>query len=670
MKQTEMRKQRWMASGLIALVLAGCAGTAGSTDQASSEPASAASADKTAQASSDFVPTATAGKPLPMWVANDAIPSKQQSRQVYKLDPAAVKANAVKVANDLKTVPDAWKNAPILYYVVDPLSDIKRVPDLYPEDGKPAGTLQIVASKGEFEPASFLVYARKNADKFSFTVSDLKNAKNGDVIPASALDAKLVKVWYQCGAGWFGYMADPLRRTLTPEMLVNDEKMIFVDPNTQDNYARYTAPDGTFSYEWISADFQVSSYLFSNLVRIGMIHDADTLQPTVLNKDEFKQFMVTAQIPKTARGGIYEGTITMTVDGKIAGTMPVQIGVLNFELPNAATNYDINKEFYLSMYGTGGAQDNERILKNLVDHNVTHIGGIPDLNSMNEKKVRKEIALLEKYGAATRPLFFNGPGCGFTFPGGEPQNDEQKASMAKSQEHFNKVAEFTEKMLGHRDVYCYGMDEGGYWAVKGERAAWKGIHNSGMKVMVSTHNDKRMLYPLDFMILPRMPSKDRSEVVRLFHASHPNGLCGWYADPHSGPENPDYFRRIHGLMSYKADYDFAANYCWYRNDWNDMAIAYESNYRGIIIVYAINDRIIDTLAWEGIREGIDDIRYATKVKQLALEAEKSKDGNVIHLGRKALGYIAYWDTRGNPDTFRMECVNYIIELEKALKKVK
>ena len=121
-------------------------------------------------------------------------------------------------------------------------------------------------------------------------------------------------------------------------------------------------------------------------------------------------------------------------------------------------------------------------------------------------------------------------------------------------------------------------------------------------------------------------------------------------------------------MAYKYNYDVAYNYTWYRNDWNDFAIAYESQYRGIIIVYAISDRVLDTLAWEGVREGIDDIRYATKLKQLAYEAEKSPDADVLHLGRRALAYLAYWDIRENPDTFRTECANYILQLEKALGK--
>ncbi len=587
-------------------------------------------------------------------------------RQTYPLDPAAVKANAAKVAKDLKTAPDSWKKAPVLYYAVDAMSDIKRLPDLYPADGRLAGTLDIVAALGEFEPASFLVYPQKNVDKFELKVSDLKG-KNGDTIPASALDLKLVKIWYQCGAGWFGFMADPLARTLTPELLVNDENLIWVDGKTQDNYARYSNADGSTHYEWISADFMVTDYKFSNMVRIAMLNDADTLQPVVLNKNEFKQFMVTAKVPNDAKAGIYTGSIDMVADGKKIGSIPVQLGVLPFSLPDAKTNYNLEKPFLLTLYGTGGSQDHERILQNLVDHNCRNIAGFPDVDPSNEAKFVREIELAKKVGASLRPLF-SGPGVGYTIWGKKEPTPEQQAKIADLQNRLNAAAAMTKKYLGHTDFYCYGYDEGGYECIKGERLSWRAAHAAGAKVRVSAHNHKKMLYPLDFMIMPRMPSKIRAEYVAKFHESHPNGLAGWYADPHSGPENPDYFRRIHGLMAYKANYDVSSNYTWYRNDWNDFAIAYESNYRGIIMVYAISDRILDTLAWEGVREGMDDIRYATKLKQLAYEAEKSPDADVLHLGRRALAFITYWDVRENADTFRMECVNYIMQLEKALNK--
>lgn len=596
-----------------------------------------------------------------MSAANAAEPVR---RQKYSLDPAAVRVNAAKVAADLKKAPKQWQKAPVLYYAVEAMSDIKRLPDLYPVDGRLAAPLDIVAAKGEFEPASFVVYPQKNVDKFELRVSDLKG--KGGKIPASAIDLKLVKIWYQCGAGWFGFMADPLGRTLTPELLVNDENIIWVDTSTQDNYARYSNHDGSFNYEWISADFMVTDYKHSNMVRISLLKDADKLQPVVLNKNEFKQFMVTIQVPKNIPGGIYTGAIDMIADGKKIGTIPLQAGVLNFELPDARTNYDINKPYHLCFDGTWDAQKTPRIVQNLVNHNAKTIAGFPKPDPQNEEQFVKDIELAKKYGVALRPLF-GGPSVGMKVWSNTP-NQAQKAQLEQLQQKLNAAAAMVKKHLGHTDVYCYGADEGSYETVKAERFAWRAAHAAGLKVYVSGHHHERMLFALDYMRLPRQATPKRAAMVAKYHAAHPNGMAAWYADPHSGPENPDYFRRIHGLDAYYYNYDVAYNYTWYRNDWNDFAVAYEPNYRGIIIVYAISDRVLDTLAWEGVREGIDDIRYATKLKQLAYEAEKSANVDVLHLGRRALAYLAYWDIRENPDTFRMECVNYIIQLEKALKK--
>ena len=606
------------------------------------------------------------GPALPVWTAPDAIPSKP-GRQVYRVDPKTAAVNAAKVAGDTAALP-AWKNAPAVYYIVDPLSDIRRTPDLYPVDGRVAGTLEIIAAKGEFEPASFMVYAKKNADKFTLKISDLKNAKTGAVIPASALDPKLVKVWYQCGAGWCGEFSDPLGRILVPEILLNDEKLIFVDPATQDNYARYSNKDGSETYEWISADFQVTDYKLSNMVRIDMLKDADTLQPVVLNKDEFKQFMVTARVPKNAAGGVYEGTIALNMDGKEIGKIPVRLGVLNFELPDAATHHDINKPIYMWMGLYGRVADKPAILKNLIEHNAPYINATPKVNPAREDEFVRDIELVRKAGGKLRPIFLGGPNVGSTF-WRDTLNESDKISLEYVRKNLKAAAELSKKYLGHTDVYCYGVDEGGYEVIKAERPTWHAAHAAGLKTQASALDHKRNLYSLDYIQLPRMPNnKDRRESVSKFHESHPNGLCDWYADPHFGPENPDYMRRLHGLNAYYAGYDVIENYIWYRNDWNDMAVAYEPNYRGIILVYAISDRILDTLAWEGLREGVDDVRYATKLRQLAYQAEKSPNADTLHLGRLALGYLAYWDTKENPDTFRMECINYIVQLEKALQK--
>lgn len=225
------------------------------------------------------------------------------------------------------------------------------------------------------------------------------------------------------------------------------------------------------------------------------------------------------------------------------------------------------------------------------------------------------------------------------------------------------------KELGHTDFYSYGVDEGSPAVIRKERAAWRVVHEAGGKTHVTTHPRGELLFALDFMVMPRAPSKERTLEINKFHESHPDGICGWYADPHSGPENPDFFRRIHGIQAWKSNYDVITNYTWWRNNWNDSAIPYEPMYRGIILVYVGREQNFDTLAWEGIREALDDVRYASYLKTLALEALKSENGDIVLLGRRVLSFLTYSDEeRDALDPFRLECINHILALRKALGK--
>jgi hypothetical protein len=86
------------------------------------------------------------------------------------------------------------------------------------------------------------------------------------------------------------------------------------------------------------------------------------------------------------------------------------------------------------------------------------------------------------------------------------------------------------------------------------------------------------------------------------------------------------------------------------------------------MIFPTKDGVIDTIAWEGFREGIDDIRYATYLKQLVEKAEASGDQKARHLGRKALMWLELTDMEtANLNTVRMEMINYILELKNLLK---
>ena len=586
-------------------------------------------------------------------------------RQRYRLNPAKATANASRVAADLAAADR--KNAPAALYAVPAMGAFKHLADTYPADGALFAPLSWVAAQGEFEPASFVAYALKDYDGVTLKVTDL--AGKAGKIPASAIDFRIVKLWYQGGSAWYGYFADATQRTLVPELILHDENLIRTDDATQDYYVRYENEDGGRRYAWMSSRFEVTDYSFDNQANQGLIKDAETLQPFVLNKGEFKQILATVHVPADQAPGVYRGTLTLTdAEGAEVGTLEMRLRVLPFALPDPATSYNPDKGFYLCLYGTGSRNPN--IVRNLADHNCRNPMGFPSINPMNPGGLDRDIALAKQYGINTRPLFAGVPGVGKAVWSSKPSSSDL-AMLESLRDTIAKTRALSLEKLGHTDFYSYGIDEGGPGTIRAERDAWRIAHEAGGKVGVTTFAHRELLFALDLMIQPGMPVERREKEVRLFHDANPASLCGWYANPHCGPESPDYFRRIHGLTAWQAGYDVSLNYCWWRNNWNDMAVPYEPNLRAIVTAYGAADGVIDTLAWEGIREGLDDIRYATLCKRLALKAAASSDGDILLKGRRVLSFLAYWDGyRSDPAAFRAECTRHILDLNAILKEAR
>ena len=583
-------------------------------------------------------------------------------RQRYRLDPAKAKANAARVAQDLAAA--GKKGAPAAFYAIPAMGAVKHLADTYPSDGALFAPLSWVAAQGEFEPASLVIYPLADHDGVVAQVSDL--AGKAGKIPASAIDLRVVKLWYQGGSAWYGYFADATQRTLVPELILHDENLIRTDDATRDYYVRYENEEGGRRYAWMSARFEVTDYSFNNQANQGLVKDAATLQPFVLNKGEFKQILATVHVPAGQAPGVYRGTLALRdAKGADLGSLEMRLRVLPFALPEPATSYNPDKGFYLCLYGTGSRNPN--IVRDLADHNCKNPMGFPSINPMNPGGLDRDIALAKEFGINTRPLFAGVPGVGKAVWGRNPSPTDL-AELERLRDTIAKTRALSLEKLGHTDFYSYGIDEGGPGTIRAERDAWRIAHEAGGKVGVTSFSHRELLFALDLMILPGLPAEGREKEVRLFHDANPASLCGWYANPHCGPESPDYFRRIHGLTAWQAGYDVSLNYCWWRNNWNDMAVPYEPNLRAIVSVYGAADGVLDTLAWEGIREGLDDIRYATLCKQLATKAAASSDGDVMLKGRRVLSFLAYWDGyRSDPNAFRAECINHILSLDSALK---
>lgn len=602
---------------------------------------------------------------------------KASSDPDFKKEVDSEIASAVKVANDISA--GNYTAAQFVYYTVHPMSNIKRTMYTYPEDGKMGSPLRIVAAKGEFEPASFVIYPFADAGKVELKVSDL-TGKNGK-IPSSAIDLKVVKMWYQAGTAWYSYYADRTGRELVPELLLNDENLVKVDMKSKENYLRvdYPQPRGS-EYAWISGKSNIE-IAFNDCME--PVRDAKTLQPFSLKIGEFKQIWLTFEAPKTA-DGIYTGTISVTVDSKAGSVIPLEVRVLPFELPDPKTNYDLTREYYTSIYNhsglrgdhakkngggqaafyTGGLEMAKKRLfneyVNMRKHNVMY----PQIDSKMpgyEKMLPIVIDIYKKAGLKTDVIFGAVDANDWGYSGLSEVRDNPIEKQPEPAEYFHKVDvgyEIMRKLVGDATIYCIGADEPGMSRLVAERKMWKYNHDKGLKIF-NTGNDRHLIYNgynEDFVDTPGY-NKDATD---KWHAA--GALVTSYADPHTGPENPDLIRRTHGMDLYKANCDGTCNFVlnWY--GWNDFTNA-DENIRGLNMVYPTIDGPIDTIEWEGFREGIDDIRYATFLKQLAGKAIATGKTENIYQGRMALQWLAMLDSKKcDLNAMRMEMINYILKL--------
>lgn len=573
-------------------------------------------------------------------------------------------ANAVRTGNDLKNLPS---DARFGYYAVPAMSELQRLPDAYPNDGRVTEQVRILAAQDEYEPGSFVVYPFSDLGKVSFKLGEFKSSE-GTVFPASNLDLKVVKVWYQNGNGWYSYFGDTELK-LTPELLVNDEDLILVDTKKVQNYARLTEKDGTVSYQWLTPPHEMNNR-FEEHYRSTQpfapmkpnFKDAKTLQPVKLDAGQFKQFFLTANVTDKIKAGLYSGHVILSKDQTQLGTIPVTIKVLPFKLPQPKTFFDLKKDFLIASYNYTNfemiAEENggdlelaERqmlsVMKDLKAHNQTShwVRGAP-----YQYEYRRQIELMKEAGLRTDVLLANSS----PFDSGNPKTMARTAKLDR---------EYNEKFLGHNNVFIgYGDEPGAGWVMQ-TRPIFEAFQKEGFKFIIAGGDLVffKAGYLYDFFNIAKNP-EDPTATRKWNELGKAH--VAWYATHHVGPENPAFNRRQYGMAPYLANYSALCNYAHHFGPYNDRSIVYKP----MVFAYGSYDGVIDTIQWEGFREGVDDIRYATLLKTLAREATDSSDLNVQYAGRQALQYLAEMDsTTVNLNTARLEMIQFILKLRDLLK---
>ena len=576
---------------------------------------------------------------------------------------------AVRVATDLNGKPEF--NGKVAHYAVPPMSELMRLQDTYPHDGKALAPVRILSARDEYEPGSFLVYPLEDLGKVEFKLSAFKDDK-GTVFPADKLDLKVIKIWYQNKNGWWSYFADTELK-LIPELLLNDEDLIRVDTEKVANYARLTEKDGSRSEFWLTAPLEVDkrygepsyvSYQSFQCMKPNF-KDAKTLQPVTLNKGEFKQFFLTVRTEKNQKPGIYKGTVNMVRKGAAVGSIPVEIRVLPFELPRPATYGDVNKPFLVSSYSyisfdiieaqNGGDRElTKKQLFNVLENQVKHNQDMHWIRG-NSNNYEYWFTLDTMRRAGMRMDYIMG---GFpNWSGGRTLMDAAQDAKVQSKLYREKLGPDVNVFFG------YGDEPSANW-VRRHLKFFETYQKEGIDFAIAGRDQVFFTAAHSYRFFNTACDPEDENAAKKWNQVG-KAWVAWYACQHVGAENPAFNRRQNGLAPYLANYSALCNYAHHFGPYNDRS----NTYKPMVFAYGCGDGVIDTLQWEGFREGVDDIRYATLLKRLALEACGSKDLKIEYAGRAALQFFAEIDLKSvDMNTARLEMVTRILELKKLLKK--
>jgi len=571
--------------------------------------------------------------------------------------------------------------APFALLSIPAISPEIRVPGSFPQDFEYTAALRVAAAKGEFEPVSFIIQPYKDVEKFELTPGDFKGESG--TIPAAAIDIKVVKCWYQ--ANWNSYF-NSTNQILVPDLLLNDETLVKVDEVKRKNYLRIDYSGGT---KYCDVNFTGS---FETVKPFNFclepVHDAKKFASAKLTPGRGTQFWLTIHVPADAKPGLYSSKIKTSCDGAATGDITLTLRVFPFELPVAKTSYNLNEEYITFIIGdanlatyasmTKNIDEAERILKkdlvNMVEHNLRQLGS-PDLRDgdLSEDVFTRDIKLRKEAGLPLKPMI-GGAADDFGYfrevvckKNATPEKNQE--SMEKFKKRIDRTMNLTEKLLGHKDIYFYGIDEASDRGTMNYMSLYRDyIFSKGARVVSSGWDNNYMFMPSAESMHAQAAIIDKN-IADRWHAI--KGKLLSYAGPFAGPDNPDLLRRSHGMRMYRANYDgfFMLSYVGGLHSWNERV---NGTYRNFSMAYPTVDGPVNSLAFEGLREGLDDVRYATLMRQTAEDCFASKDLQAIYAAKKAIAWFELTDPASiNLDLLRLEMADHIIQMMERLgRKVK
>jgi PKD repeat protein len=487
----------------------------------------------------------------------------------------------------------------IIPYPWEPTSSVKILPLNFIVPAAPGNSILIQACPDQFESASFIITAQTQLTGITILSSALSDG-NGHTIPEGAIDVRLVKVWYQ---------RDTFETTnnviLTPELLLKNDSLVRVNYNSKQNeiWVKNRTYEGYIPVAYIT---QVSDYtIFDTATSSGGV------QPFSLLQSENKQIWMTAHVPANAVAGNYTGTISLSSPASTPVIMNFVVRVLPFTLEPAPL-----KEI---LYYNGRVADTWRAtkigddwrtpqryaleLQDMKDHGVSYPQFSQD--DLEPGMLNTALSLRSQSGLPKDRIYLNWN----AYIG----NATDSAGLVKVADLVKKWKTYT-SAYGFTDVYFHGMDEVRGNLVLSQRSAWTTVHNNGGR-MVTTSFDTTDPVDLTGNILDAVNLGTRLNATAASVMHDYGHEIYLYNQPQVGIENPENYRKNYGFALWNGGYDGVMDFAYQARNgdsiWND----FDSPTKDEVFAYPTTNGVIDTIEWEGFREGVDDTRFAATLKK-------------------------------------------------------
>lgn len=456
------------------------------------------------------------------------------------------------------------------------------LPFTLPQPNEIGSSMLLKVCAGQIQGTSFCLYSKNALSSVTATVPNDLSSITGTTLAKSSLDLEVVQVRKQLGPG---ILEDLNEIQLVPDLLVKDDRIVLTGE----------AP----------------------VVRMT----GDPL--TDIPADTTKQFWVTLRVPADAKPGTYAGTVLVSGQGVTAFTVPISVQVLPLRLLTASREYGINLRSRLDVppaalpadggkelvtdFVTSGELDTQ--LSDIVQHGIRIV-------TINEPAalISEELSQFKATGTPGPFVYRGDDDPAAVFPALKSEITDRAYYLPPAGSLAETLALLQAVRKQKLESAAYISDSADYDALQAgldtpiyyrdEEYALSLVRSGGKR-----QNDKSDWW--FWQVTGEEPAKNRVS----------SGYLLWRSNLY-GAFIPVY-QEAFGTDPY--------------DETSAGAVPARAGLRPEMLSYPTSTGVLDSLRWEAVREGINDVRYLTTFYAALREC---KDAHIAEpLTEEAEGYV-------------------------------